>query len=148
MRNGRILSVTSKEGGRMKRNDYVVKDSGDRRKFDTGAHRDMAKSKGRFDLIPPETLRALAIHYEKGAQKYEARNWEKGLPVSSFIDSGFRHLIDFLEGRDDENHLIASIWNLFCAYATIIRVQRAELKKELYDLPHIVVLPDPINKKK
>ena len=51
--------------------DYKIKDSGQRRDFKTGAVRDMVSVKGRFDLIPWEVIRALAIHYEKGCLKYD-----------------------------------------------------------------------------
>jgi hypothetical protein len=51
--------------------DYIIKDSGERRDFGTGAVRDMASGKGRFDLVPWAVIRALAIHYEKGCLKYD-----------------------------------------------------------------------------
>ena len=35
-------------------------------------------------------------HYKEGAQKYGERNWEKGIPLHSYIDSGVRHLIKFV----------------------------------------------------
>jgi hypothetical protein len=114
---------------------YEIKDSGERRRFETGAQRDIQAGKGRFDLIPPRTLRALAIHYEKGCQKYGDRNWEKGIPAHSFFDSAVRHVYEFLEGKGEENHLISAIWNLFCLYETILRIQEGELPGELYDLP-------------
>ena len=128
--------------------DYTLKDSGQRKIFESGANRDLSSGKGRFDLLPPATLRALAIHYEKGAVKYDARNWEKGIPVSRYIDSALRHTFQFVDGCDDENHLIASIWNLICAAETILRIQRCKLPEELYDLPNKVKLPDPYETKK
>ncbi len=123
--------------------DYSLKDSGERKEFSTGAHRDLSANKGRFDLLPPATLRSLAIHFEKGATKYDARNWEKGIPISRYINSGMRHLFQFADGCDDENHLIAAIWNLVCAYETLLRIQDNVLPLELYDLPRKVILPNP-----
>jgi hypothetical protein len=123
--------------------DYKIKDSGKRRDFQTGAVRDICTGKGRFDLVPWEVIRALAIHYEKGCLKYGDRNWEKGIPVHSFLDSAMRHAAQVIDGRDDENHLIAAIWNLCCAYQTILWIQRGERPKELYDLPKKVKLPEP-----
>jgi hypothetical protein len=125
---------------------YEIKDSGERKKFETGAHRDLSLGKGRFDLIPPKTLRALAIHYEKGANKYEERNWEKGIPVSRYIDSCFRHLYQFVDGCNDENHLIAALWNIYCLYETILRMQNGILPETLYDLPNKIKLPDVYKK--
>lgn len=55
----------------LKSTDYLIKDSGQRRDFGTGAVRDMAVGKGRFDLLPWAVIRALAIHYEKGCIKYD-----------------------------------------------------------------------------
>ena len=89
-----------------------VDDSGDRREFDSGAVRDMAYGKGRFDLVPWEVIWRLAKHYEAGCTKYGERNWEKGIPSKSFIDSAFRHLVKYCIGMRDEDHLIAAIWNL------------------------------------
>lgn len=127
---------------------YKIKDSGNRKKFKTGANRDMSKNKGRFDLLPPQTIRALAIHYEKGCNKYGDRNWEKGIPISSFLSSAIRHAFQVLDGLDDENHLIAAIWNLTCAYETILRIQQGRLPEVLNDLPRKIVLPSVyLNKK-
>lgn len=58
-------------------------------------------------------LRDLAIHYEKGADKYGEGNWKKGIPPSSFRDSAIRHLSQYLTGETDEPHAISSIWNMF-----------------------------------
>lgn len=58
-------------------------------------------------------LRDLAIHYEKGADKYGVDNWKKGIPATSFLDSGMRHLTQYFTGETDEHHSISAIWNLF-----------------------------------
>ena len=57
-------------------------------------------------------LRDLAIHYEKGAEKYGVDNWKKGIPASSFWDSGCRHTCQFINGLEDEPHWISAIWNM------------------------------------
>lgn len=64
----------------------MIKDSGERTKFETGAVRDMHEGKGRFDLVPMCVLLRLARYYESGCQKYGERNWEKGIPCHSFAD--------------------------------------------------------------
>ena len=126
----------------MEEKDYKIDDSGKRQKFDTGARRDTRTGKGRFDLLPPRVIKAIAIHFEKGAVKYGDRNWEKGIPVARFIDSAMRHAFQFLQGVDDgENHLISTIWNFACAYETILRIQEGELPEELYNLPKKIRLP-------
>lgn len=93
----------------------MIKDSGERREFEEGGVRDMAEGKGRFDLIPWETILDLAKHFEEGAKKYEENNW-KLLPTWTFMDSGMRHLAKHKIGYKDENHLISAIWNLVCLY--------------------------------
>lgn len=65
----------------------MIKDSGDRHTFESGAVRDMQEGKGRMDLLPPLGLIRLSKHFEQGAKKYGERNWEKGIPIKSFIDS-------------------------------------------------------------
>jgi hypothetical protein len=120
--------------------DYEIKDSGDRTKFDTGAVRDLQTTKGRFDLIPPEPITAYAIHLQKGALKYGERNWEKGIPLHSYYDSAMRHLVQFWEGKDDENHLTAALWNVACMYATKVRIENGQLPETLDDMPHKVML--------
>jgi hypothetical protein len=106
-----------------------LKDSGDRRSFETGAVRDMADGKGRCDLLPAAALLRLSKLYEAGARKYADRNWEKGIPVSVMIDSGMRHLLKYLDGWTDEDHLTAAAWNILGA------MWMEEKHPELQDLP-------------
>jgi len=84
-----------------------VKDSGERQEFYTGAVRDREVGKGRFDLLPAYALTRLAKHYENGAKKYCDRNWEKGMPLSRYLDSAMRHLVKYLGGSREEDHLAA-----------------------------------------
>ena len=71
----------------------------------------------------------LSVHYKNGADKYAERNWEKGLPIHSFIDSAIRHLCKDILGWDDEPHLIACVWNVVGALYTL------ETYPWLQDLP-------------
>lgn len=98
-------------------NETVIKDSGQRTQFydKNGcemAVRDMHDGKGRFDLLPMCVLMRLARHYEAGSLKYGDRNWEKGIPCHSYADSAMRHIVKYMDGWKDEDHLIAAIWNL------------------------------------
>jgi hypothetical protein len=70
-------------------------------------------------------------HYEDGARKYSERNWEKGIPSHSFIDSGSRHYLKYLGSRTDEPHDRAFVWNMLCA------VRMHNEKPEYIDLPFI-----------
>ena len=93
----------------------MIQDSGTRREFESGAVRDMAEGKGRCDLLPMCALLRLARHYEQGAKKYADRNWEKGIPVSVMMDSAIRHILKYMDGWTDEDHLCAAAWNILGA---------------------------------
>jgi hypothetical protein len=136
----------------------MIKDSGTRRMFSSGAVRDIQSGKGRCDLMPLETLgewmrspflRSLgrykrtqnpvcirtafydlvkemysdnyetaclevSKHFEQGAQKYGENNWQKGIPVSCYLDSAVRHYLKWRRGDADEPHNRAAIWNILC----------------------------------
>ncbi len=117
-------------------NHRPVKDSGTRQNFDTGSVRDTRDGKGRFDLLPMRALRRLARHFEAGAAKYGDRNWEKGQPISRYLDSALRHTCNHLQGQRDEDHLIAAAWNILCAADTEERIAAGLLPKELNDVPN------------
>lgn len=73
----------------------------------------------------------VAKHYEDGANKYAERNWEKGIPLHCYIDSGVRHYLKHSRGDKDEPHDRAFIWNMLGAIWTHTHT----LKPELFDLP-------------
>ena len=112
-----------------------VKDSGERQEFDTGSVRDTRAGKGRYDLISPIALGRIARHYENGAAKYGDRNWEKGQPLSRYLDSALRHAYKYLEGHREEDHMAAAAWNLIAFIHTETMVVRGGLPAELADLP-------------
>ena len=100
------------------------------RHFDTGAVRDDATGKGRFDLLPWSAIHALAKHCERGALHYGERNVDKGIPQHSLIDSGVRHLALYIQGDAEPHHLVAALWNI--AWAVEQEIKR----------PHLVDLPE------
>lgn len=89
-----------------------ILDNGKRREFESGAVRDVSEGKGRMDLLPWAAIMEIAKHCENGAKKYGEHNVDKGLPTHSFCDSAARHLAKYLDGWDDEPHLLAATWNL------------------------------------
>lgn len=154
----------------------MIKDSGSRTEYDSGAVRDIQEDKGRTDLLPldvvaelfegndemlvlrciakfmkdkndahlynaiagfchmhnwtfPECLLEVSKHYQQGAEKYGERNWEKGIPLHSYIDSGVRHYLKYIDGQIDEPHDRAFVWNMLGAIWTLRH------KPELNDLP-------------
>lgn len=67
----------------------------------------------------PKMLLELSVHFQKGAEAYGEHNCEKGIPLWSFIDSGKRHMMQYITEADDgENHYIAAIWNFWMAIWT------------------------------
>ncbi len=124
-----------------------ILDSGTRRDFATGAVRDAEVGKGRMDLLPPRALIEVAKVYEAGAKKYTARNWEAGIPLSSFLDSGLRHAFKYLMGMRDEPHLAQACWNFLCLLETQARIEEGLLPNRLNDLPFnpLTTLDNPLN---
>jgi hypothetical protein len=117
----------------------MIKDSGSRSTFPTGSQRDSREGKGRYDLIPTEALRRVAVHYEKGAKKYGERDWEKGQPIACFMDSALRHLQNHNAGDRSEDHLAAAAWNVLCLMETEHRIGLGQLPKYLAQQPvHLI----------
>jgi len=112
-----------------------VCDSGAREEFATGSRRDTRAGKGRYDLITPIGLKRLAVHYENGACKYGDRNWERGQPVSRYLDSAIRHLYAYLAGDRSEDHLAAAAWNALGAIHTEEMTAAGVLPPALNDVP-------------
>lgn len=93
----------------------MIKDSGERTEFSTGAVRDMKDGKGRFDLLPWYGIMEVSKHCEEGAKKYGEHNVDRGIPLHSLMDSASRHLAKFIAGERDEDHLRAAAWNILWA---------------------------------
>lgn len=93
----------------------MIKDSGDRTEFETGAKRDMHAGKGRMDLLPWYGIMEVSKHCEEGALKYGEHNVDKGIPLHSLLDSAARHLAKYMVCMGDEDHLRAACWNLLWA---------------------------------
>lgn len=104
--------------------------------YTTGAVRDTG-GKGRMDLLPMCALLRMSRHMENsitpdpetGVPHYPERNWEQGLPMHSMIDSALRHLVKYMDGQTDEDHLCAAATNLMMAMWT------EEKKPEMQDIP-------------
>lgn len=61
-------------------------------KYDTG--------KPRFDLLPWNALWEVAGVMEYGAQKYDDRNWERGMRFGRLSAAAFRHLARYMMGEE------------------------------------------------
>ena len=111
-----------------------LKDSGKRQDFSTGSKRDTDEGKGQPSRISTLFLRKLSVHTQAGLQKYGDRNWEKGQPLSRYIDSMQRHLWKIQEGQTDEDHVAALSWNVMAFTHTKIMIDMGGLPKDLDDL--------------
>lgn len=108
----------------------TIKDSGNRTELgSTGFVRDIQDDKGRMDLLPWYAIMDLSRHCEAGAIKYGERNIDKGAPLHSLLSSGGRHLAKYIQGEQDEDHLVAACWNLMWA------LQQRTTHPELNNLP-------------
>ena len=110
-------------------------DSGSRESFDTGAVRDAAEGKPRMSLVTPFAVRRLGRWCTIGAKKYTDRNWEKGMPLTRYVDSLERHVLAYKEGDRSEDHLAAIMWNAAAIIHTEEMIARGRLPGELNDMP-------------
>ena len=97
--------------------------------FNTGAVRCSDADSERYDLITPVGLRRLAMTYARGASRYGARNWEKGIPASNLLNHAIRHIVLYMLGDKSEDHLVHAAWNLLAI------VHFEEVNPELIDIP-------------
>lgn len=137
-RNAQLLARVNKlaeQALRQPLGDTAQADDGEGRTFSSGSVRDSRKGKGRMDLLPPLALIEVAKLYEHGAANYGDRNWEKGQPLDSYTDSGLRHMLRWMAGDCDEDHLVSAAWNLLSAIETRERVKRGLLPEELLTIP-------------
>lgn len=112
-----------------------IHDSGKRQQFETGAVRDTADDKPRPDLISPFFSERLGEWLRKGAQKYSARNWEKGIPNSRCLASLERHLVKFKQGKVDEDHEAAIAFNIMAIIHNQRMIAEGLMDPALDDLP-------------
>lgn len=112
----------------------TLPDSGKRSEFETGAVRDAMEGKGMPSLLPIDALRAASKRFEDGANKYGRDNWTKGIPLSRYIDSLYRHLWQFMEGDESEDHAGAIVWNAMCLVQTEEWIRTGKLPKSLDDI--------------
>jgi len=116
-------------------NNCCIVDGGKRQHFDTGAQREPCDGKGSYELISPFFLKELAIVLEKGAKKYNARNWEKGMPLSRYVNSALRHINQELIGMTDENHMAQAAFNIMAFIHTRKMIAECVVSEDLDDMP-------------
>jgi hypothetical protein len=96
--------------------DFVIKDSGERQEFSSGMARDTSTNKIRYDLVADgPMLKRWAEHLTKGAVKYSPRNWlkaESPEELERYMESAFRHFMQWFYGDTDEDHAAAVFFNI------------------------------------
>lgn len=117
--------------------DFVIKDSGKRREYSTGAQRDRGDIKPRPSLIHPYFLSRFGLHLAKGAEKYSDWNWSKGMPLADWYDSLFRHMNAMLVGDKSEDHLSAICFNAMGIMITEKGIEVGIYPKELNNTPNL-----------
>ena len=79
----------------------MTDDTGIKRTFDTGATRDTGEDKLRFDgFLSPSVLLCFAEYMHENRVQSDGSlrdpdNWQKGIPLDVYIDSGWRHFFDW-----------------------------------------------------
>lgn len=119
--------------------DYSLKDSGERAEYSSGMVRDTENGKARFDLLFPLTvpyrfqmMTRFANLMTKGADKYAERNWEKAHTTEElerYHSSALRHLIQWLNGEQDEDHAAAAMFNILAGETVRYRLDIEEFKE-------------------
>lgn len=98
--------------------EFEVKDSGVRQEYESGMRRDTQDGKPDYTLVDRTFLKRLAIHMTKGAKKYGRRNWQLANSqeeLERFQSSALRHMVQWLDGDTDEDHMAACAFNLAAA---------------------------------
>lgn len=96
------------------------------KKHDTG--------KLRFDLIPAQALEEVARVFTIGAEKYEDRNWEKGMKWGRVFAAIMRHLWAYWRGEENDPedgipHPAHAAWGC------LVLLEYARINKEKDDRP-------------
>lgn len=82
--------------------------------------------KARMDLLPMDALIKVGLVLDYGANKYAARNWERGMSWGRLMGAAMRHIGQWMLGNevDEEsghNHLDHAITCLLMARASQLR---------------------------
>ncbi len=107
---------------------YAMKDEGDRETYASGMVREPQGERPRFELLLPlgvpyedQFLTRCARLLARGAVKYNDRNWERASgaeELARFQSSALRHLMQWLNGEEDEDHAAAVVFNLLAHETT------------------------------
>lgn len=94
---------------------FITKDSGKRKEFSSGMKRDINDDKPMYILIWQPMLKRWAELMTRGAKKYGINNWMLASgeeELNRFKDSALRHMYQWLEGDESEDHAAAVFFNI------------------------------------
>ena len=100
---------------------FEIKDSGERKEFESGMVRDIGEMKARFlRVLAGPMFRRWAEHLHKGQIKYPdvslgVANWTLAQgeeELQRFKESALDHMIDWVQGKEDEDHGAAVFFNI------------------------------------
>ena len=95
--------------------EWETKDSGKRLEFDSGMVRDVNYNKPMYTLIWQPMIKRWAELMTRGANKYGKNNWKLANgeeELDRFKDSALRHMYQWLEGDESEDHASAVFFNV------------------------------------
>ena len=81
----------------------------------SGTNRSSDKGKPRYDLISLVLLRRWAIHMARNVESKGEANWRNACTqedIDRAKQSAFRHFLDWFEGKTDEDHAAALMFNV------------------------------------
>ena len=85
----------------------------------------------RFDLVPPEAIRAWVSVLTHGADKYMDRNWEKGMAWGRPYAALCRHSLAWWSGEDiDPESGISHLAHAMCNLSFLITYQERNIGKD------------------
>lgn len=92
------------------------------------------KNKLMVELVPPESVKAMAKIFEFGTRKYTPRGWEAGMEFEDYLAAAERHLLELKEGNMiDEESGMPHLFHALTNFAILSTYYERGLLKEIED---------------